>query len=79
MSTTSSSRKRPTSSRKTPNRKSNIKSRSNVLQILKSSSDDDDNYNYKRWMMMMQAMDQRSIGEAMDGASGGSGSYRKCD
>ena len=45
MSATSSSRKRPTSSRKTPNRKSNIKSRSNVLQILNSSSDDDDNYN----------------------------------
>ena len=36
MSATSSSRKRPTSSRKTPNRKSNIKSRSNVLQILNS-------------------------------------------
>ena len=45
MSTTSSSRKRPTSSRKTHNRKSNIKSRSNVFQILNSSSDDDDNYN----------------------------------
>ena len=28
---------------------------------------------------MMQAMDQRSIGEAMDGASGGSESYRKSD
>jgi len=27
----------------------------------------------------MQAMDQRAIGEAMDGASGGSGSYRKSD
>jgi len=45
MSATSSFRKRLTSSRKTPNRKSNIKSRSNVLQILNSSSDDDDNYN----------------------------------
>jgi len=45
MSTTSSSRKRPTSSRKTPNRKSNIKFRRNVIQILNSSSDDDENYN----------------------------------
>ena len=45
MSTTSSSRKRPTPSRKTPNRKSNIKSRRNVIQILNSSSDDDENYN----------------------------------
>ena len=45
MSSTSSSRKRPTSSRKTPNGKSNIKSRRNVLQILNSSSDDDENYN----------------------------------
>jgi len=45
MSATSSSRKRPTSSRKTPNEKSNVKSRKNVLQILSSSSDDDDYYN----------------------------------
>ena len=45
MSTTSSSRKRPTSSRKTPNGKSNIKARRNVLQILNSSSDDDENNN----------------------------------
>ena len=45
MFATSSSRKRPTSSRKTLNWKSNIKSRSNVLQILNSNSDDDDNYN----------------------------------
>jgi len=45
MSTISSSRKRPTSSRKTPNRKSNIKSRKNVLQILSSSSDDDNDDN----------------------------------
>jgi hypothetical protein len=45
MSTTSSSRKRRTSSRKTHDRKSNIKSRINVLQILNSSSDDVDNYN----------------------------------
>ena len=28
---------------------------------------------------MKQAMDQRSIGEAMDGVSGGSESYRKSD
>jgi len=28
---------------------------------------------------MVQAMDQRSIGESMDGANGGSGSYRKSD
>ena len=42
MSTTSSSRKRPTSSRKTPNPKSNIISRRNVLQILNFSSDDDE-------------------------------------
>ena len=47
MSATSSSRKRHTSSRKTPNGKSNVKSRKNVLQILSSSSDDDDdNYHY---------------------------------
>ena len=45
MSSTSSSRKRPTSSRKTPSGKSNIKAKRNVLQILNSSSDDDENNN----------------------------------
>ena len=45
MSSTSSSRKRPTSSRKTHNGKSNIKARRNVLQILNSSSDDNENNN----------------------------------
>ena len=53
MSTTSSSRKRPTSSRKTPNRKSYIKSRKNVLQILSSSSDDDDNSKTLRKITVM--------------------------
>ena len=37
----------------------------------------------ERWIReerrIMQAMEQRAIGEAMDGASGGSGSYRQSD
>lgn len=41
MLSTSSSRKRPTSSTKTPIPKTNIKSRRNALKVLSSSSDDD--------------------------------------